>query len=315
MEILIIRQSAIGDIIFSSTILPYLKQAYPDSRISWFVRKYCKQVVSGFPEVDCIYTNISELLSKRFDLALDLQGLLRTSIILKIVRAKRKIGLGSKEGGQYLISEVVGRNASYQTADIDTFAHEYIYLGKYLTSNHQETLPYPSYKCQRSPYPPGYIAICPFTTRPQKFWMWENWHSLITQINKKYNLPCYILGSDQDIIPDSIYNSKELYFKDLTGKGDISWSFSVIQNAAATIAVDSGLGHFSILHHKPTVILFGSTIPYRKTDNPKCHILYHNLPCSPCGRRPICNSEYYCMRTIQANQVMKSLAVSLQECI
>lgn len=299
--------SAIGDIIFAATILPYLKQAYPDSHISWLTKPGMKLVASGFSQITRAVDSLHQIRNEVFDIAIDMQGLLKTALLLLRVKAKRKIGLGSKEGSSLLVDELVPRDQSYLTEDSTIFAHEYVYLGKYL-SQHHRTLPYPSYQSLENSFSSQkYVAICPFTTRDQKHWLWPHWQSLIDKINTQLHLPCYILGSATDTVPLNINGDN----KNLCGRGDIEWSFSVLQHADAVVSVDTGLGHYAVLHHKPVVLLFGSTIPYQHSLNPNMSILYQALPCSPCGRRPICGGEFNCMRMLTPDDVFQRLQTAI----
>ena len=73
------------------------------------------------------------------------------------------------------------------------------------------------------------------------------------------------------------------------------------------IGVDTGLTHLAIAHDRTTLTLFGSTCPYRFTDNPNATVIYKALPCAPCKRRPICDGAYTCMSNIQPDDVLKWL--------
>ena len=51
-NILIIRMSAIGDIVMSSSLAQGLKQKYPDARISWLVQPGMNQLLKNNPYAD-----------------------------------------------------------------------------------------------------------------------------------------------------------------------------------------------------------------------------------------------------------------------
>ena len=54
-KILIIRLSAIGDIVHSLTIADCLRHFYPNSRIDWVVSDKCKGIVENNPLLDNVY--------------------------------------------------------------------------------------------------------------------------------------------------------------------------------------------------------------------------------------------------------------------
>ncbi|MDI9347736.1 MAG: glycosyltransferase family 9 protein [Methylacidiphilales bacterium] len=325
MKILIIRLSAIGDLVFTSTILPYLTVHYPNVHITWLVKKQFATMVSGFEGVNKVisfdsnnlFSSITLIRNEQYDLALDLQGLLKTSLLLLITRAYRKIGLGSSEGGQWLIREVITKKSQCYNKDSDLFGHEYRNLGWYLTGQEkrQDQVNYTFSKeiinkrkefIEKLPHR-EYIVICPFTTRMQKTWPWENWKRLVLLLASRTEYTIVVLGSEFDKfpIPHELKDSSKLIVA--CGFGSIEWSFAVIQGAKAVVSVDTGLGHFASLMNKPTVLLFGSTRPYLKTSNDSSRILFKNLPCSPCHRRPICDGVYHCMRMNSPQEVVENL--------
>ena len=56
---------------------------------------------------------------------------------------------------------------------------------------------------------------------------------------------------------------------------------------------------------RPTVMLFGSTRPYTVTTRDNVDVLYHDIHCAPCRRRPTCNGAYTCMKMLAVGDVLK----------
>lgn len=48
-RILIVRLSAIGDVVMASAILPALRQTYPDAQITWLVEPVVAPLLEGHP--------------------------------------------------------------------------------------------------------------------------------------------------------------------------------------------------------------------------------------------------------------------------
>lgn len=113
MRILIIKTSALGDIIHSLPVLSYLKQAAPEASIDWVVEEAFQELLSGNPLVNRLFTVAfkrwkntplslstiqeicklrSELGSVDYDLVFDLQGNTKSGLICWLTRARQKIG-------------------------------------------------------------------------------------------------------------------------------------------------------------------------------------------------------------------------------
>ena len=58
---------------------------------------------------------------------------------------------------------------------------------------------------------------------------------------------------------------------------------------------------------RPTVAIFGSTVPYRSGGRAALRVLWLGLPCSPCHRRPTCGGAFTCLREISPEQVIAAL--------
>jgi len=103
MRIAIVRLSALGDIINSSLILQFIKQAHPQARIEWICEEAFAPIIMNHPLLDQVHTvaikrakktkslsllvqTISKLRSLGdFDRIIDLQGLLKSAIVARFI--------------------------------------------------------------------------------------------------------------------------------------------------------------------------------------------------------------------------------------
>ena len=132
-RILIVRTSAIGDVVFASALPGAIRRAHPDAHIAWLVEPGIHELLLADPDIDEVITWSKaewvklwksgrrlellgrvralrrELHARRFDMALDLQGLMKSGFLTWLSGAPRRVGLGSKEGSQLLMSEVIPR--------------------------------------------------------------------------------------------------------------------------------------------------------------------------------------------------------------
>ncbi len=99
-SILVIRTSAIGDVVFASPFAAALRRTYPQAHVAWLVQPSIGSLLEADPNIDeivpwpqgewrrlwrgrhwlqlarSVRTFSRELRARRFDLAIDLQGLL-----------------------------------------------------------------------------------------------------------------------------------------------------------------------------------------------------------------------------------------------
>jgi len=335
-SILIIRLSAIGDIIMASPLIGVLRQRYPQAHIAWLVQDEGRELIEKHPLVDetivwrrrrwrelwrskrfmLLFREIKDLVKllrqRRFDLVLDLQGLLKSAIWAWCSGARQRIGLDSREGSERLMTRVV------TTTDTDTrIGSEYRALVEALglpedAFRLQPALSdadrqYADQLIQQQDLGQGYVVLCPFTTRPQKHWMAERWPSLAAQIRTQFNLDVVMLGGpgDQDAARAMLSNDNAVI--NLVGTTRLRQAGAVIARARALVGVDTGLTHMGVACGIPVIALFGSTCPYRRTDLETTRVLYKDLPCAPCRRNPVCDGRFDCMQQISVTEVVDTL--------
>ncbi|MCB1180538.1 MAG: glycosyltransferase family 9 protein [Chlamydiia bacterium] len=103
-KFLIIKTSALGDIIQSFPVVTYLKRKFPRCLIDWVVEKKHRELVDAHPQIDDVIpfnrANISSyrlMIKKKFyEAAFDLQGNIKSGLLLSQARAKKKVGFGFK---------------------------------------------------------------------------------------------------------------------------------------------------------------------------------------------------------------------------
>ncbi len=117
---LIIKPSALRDIVHGLQVAASIKAQRPEWRISWIVRDIFSPLVRSSTAVDQVYVFrrnegargflrlMREVRQKNFDLVLDFQGLLRTGLMTKWSRGKRKVGrTDAREGAGMFYNEKI----------------------------------------------------------------------------------------------------------------------------------------------------------------------------------------------------------------
>ncbi len=129
MKIGIVRLSSLGDIIVSGVFMPFLKECLKDCKIDWFVdSRFCEILESG-EILDGIYPlelkenlksfkilklkHIACKLAKleRYDILIDMQGLIKSAIIGKIIPHKHFVGFDFLSARESLSSFAYSKKA------------------------------------------------------------------------------------------------------------------------------------------------------------------------------------------------------------
>jgi len=336
--ILLVRLSSIGDILFASPLVATLRRAYPKAHIAWLVQPEYRSLLQYHPDLDDIVvcpigkwrqhwrrrrfaalageiSALRKLLrSSRFDLALDLQGLLKSGLLTRLSGAPERIGLGSREGSRWLMTRTFPRGGDSQRV-----GSEYLYLADALGLPAKDFLMEIHYGADEDEFAldlidregltGGFAVICPFTTRPQKHWLCSCWAELSDRLCADLGLSVVVLGGPGDREgAEYIVDTAAGRLVDLVGRTTLLQAAALIDRSALLVGVDTGLSHMGIAFGRPSLLLFGSTCPYLDTARANARVLYHRMDCSPCKRNPTCEGAFTCMRSIEVDEVLAAAA-------
>lgn len=320
-RLLIVRQSALGDIVFATALLAGLRAAWPDATIHWLAQAGFAGVLDSEVEagqLDAVirvpaglYRSPRALLAlrrqlgeARYDLVIEAQGLAKSRLLAALAPGARRLGFASREPLGFVLHESLPKGG-----DVRDIASEYRYLAQALTGQ-----PAPAPRLHVSArarqravetlaaagVAPGYIALCPFTTRPQKHWIDAHWPELIARLDR----PCAILGGPGDREhAERLVAASGGRAISLAGRSRLDEVAAFLEQAALVIGVDTGLTHIGTAVRRPTLALFGSTCPYLGGAESPLTVLYDALPCAPCKRHPTCAGRYDCLRGITPARV------------
>jgi lipopolysaccharide heptosyltransferase I len=119
-KIAIIKLSAIGDVVHALPVASALRERYPDAHLAWIVQGKCREILEGNPDLDEViifdkdrwlldlpyphktasilwemYRFGSRLRRAGFDLAIDLQGLIKSGVLTWLTGAGTRIGFSA----------------------------------------------------------------------------------------------------------------------------------------------------------------------------------------------------------------------------
>ena len=343
MKILIIKPSSLGDVIHALPFLNAVKESFPAARIDWVISKNLKGILEDNPLINELIIfnkdawksvkNLPETLSdisslrktlqsKRYDMVVDLQGLLRSGLIAFSTPGTSKIGFAdSREGSRYFYDKKVSANGASHAVD------RCLVVAKEIGAR-VNNVAFPLHIDNAASLKikkligdlDEYIVIVPSARWLTKRWPAERFASLI----KKVSAPCVITGSKGDMkiaqkimghkLQSTEHRVQNTAHKDkvinLCGKTGLKELVALIAGAKAVVSNDSGPMHIAAALDIPTVAIFGPTDPsktgpYGWQTNRRLRVLKADIPCSPC-RKKKCD-EFICMENISVEMVLKAL--------
>jgi lipopolysaccharide heptosyltransferase I len=291
-NILIIKPSALGDIVHALPVLSSLRGRFPEAKVTWLVNKSFAPLLECTEGLDAIlpfdrkgmsrwYCNPADfctlrqfrriLRAGRFDLVLDLQGLLRSAIFAKMTGCPRRIGLKeAREFASLFYTRQVARPADsvhildYYFALLKEIGVETCLPDCPLTapaaareSIHQKLR-------ENNLSPKQFAVLIPGSAHAYKCWPAEPFANVAEALHHHYGWPAVVVGTQSErVYADAIRAAASTPVVDLTGQTAIPELIALFEQAGAVVSNDTGPGHIALAVKTPGVIIFGNTNPLR----------------------------------------------------
>ncbi len=342
MNILIVKLSSIGDVVHSLPMLKALRGKYPQARITWVVKPFCKEIIEGSPYLDdvivfergkwCDMKNAScaireffrlirDLRSRRFDMVVDLQGLFYTGLITFLSGSPLRLGFANARECSHLFY-----NRKIQVPTMDLHAVDrYNLMAKELGIGPVS----PDFTIQVADQDRQFvedffrqhevlrrdaplIAMNASARWVTKQWNVEKFAQLADALHDQWGATVVLIGSQEDIaLVEKVRAAMQSRPVDATGKTNLKQLVALLRQADLLITNDTGPMHIASSVGTPTVALFGPTDPRRTGPYGPGHVVItKNVFCSPCFRKR-CPNEMLCMEILTTNDVLAQLRAGL----
>ena len=327
-RVLIIRLSAIGDVVFASPLVAACRKRYPNNEIDWLAEGVVRPLLTDLPDLTqvvlwprqesqdlwrekrifallrAVMAFRQKLRERNYDLVIDAQGLVKSAFLSWLTGSPQRIGFKSKEPNGVFLTQRFDKSITPRISS------EYLALADTLgwdTSNFEMVLGLSQLDNKRSidiAPQEAYVVIAPFTTRPQKHWTHAHWRALIEQlVDAGHRVACLGGPADRE---EATALLEGLTVMNWVGAYPLGVSAGLVKQSSGVIGVDTGLTHMGIAAGVPTLALFGSTCPYLETGRDNVRVIYHGLECAPCRRNPTCGGRFDCMVGITAEEALSA---------
>ena len=265
---LIVRLSALGDAVCSLPAAAALKAGFPGCHVAWAVDPRFAAVPEACGAVDEVVpiTHRFQRVEGRFDAALDLQGLLKSGLVVARAKAREKVGYHWQREGSALFSRRVPPDpTSFHVVD------QYIDVTRALggvmdraefslTPKHDAVL-----EVRRKLKARGVVGRFALVNAGAG-WVTKRWPPAhFAALIDRLDLPVVLLGGKGDaaIAQETIDLCKKNRPASLVGETNVAELIALVRLASVHVGGDTGSTHLAAAMDVPAVGLYGLTRPQR----------------------------------------------------
>ena len=274
MRVLISRLSALGDVVCSLPAATAFKRSFPDAHVTWVVDPRFAGIVECCASVDEIVRFKPSLTTvpkfdTPFDVAIDLQGLLKSALGISRAKAKSKLGYHwQREGARFFSSPVTPDPTSFhvvdQYVDVARAAGASADRAEFCLVPKAEDVAIVHEKLSSSGVGERFVIANAGAGWASKRWPAASFAGLSRELTKN-GLPLVLIGGkgeeDTATVNEVIAAGGEVV--NLVGQTNVRELVAAIAKAAVHVGGDTGSTHIAAALGVPAVGLYSITNPRR----------------------------------------------------
>lgn len=337
-RILLIKLSALGDIVMTLPLLPAIQNRFPQAKIDWLVnksfqdllknQKYLHQILlfqrkewgrkSFWKNRQTFFQLLRDLKNSHYDLVLDFQGLLRSGFLAFCTHAPQRVGFAN---AREMAPLFYTHKVSVPTLDVHAFdRYQSLVESVGVTVSHPPIYEIPLeeeaiqfVEKHLSGYPPPFVGIVPQTMWKTKIWGTEKLIEVLKKISP-FVTPVLFGSADGAEEAEQLQSACAGKAINLIGKTNLSQLFAFLHRMNVVLTNDSGPMHMAATLKVPVVAIFGPTNPIRTGPflwaPQKIFHATDQVACAPCYRR-VCPTQLECMAAVSPQAVSDYLLHTL----
>jgi heptosyltransferase I len=341
-RILIVKLSAIGDIIHTLPAVAALRRAYPEAWLAWIVERAGASLLRGNPDLDELITVDTHawranwwmglrqiwyvtrhLRRASFDLCIDFQGLLKSALFAYVSGAPQRLGFPRqlcREPLSVVFTNLRGPLVD-PTAHVVDQAVELLQALGVTTSERRFTIPLTDADEHfaervwrelglRSDVP--VVVLYPGAAWKTKRWGELNFARLNDALIRRFQVRTLLTwGPGEEFLVQRVARATA-YTPAIAPATTLLQLAALIARCRVFVGGDTGPLHLAAAVGTPTVALFGPSSPQRNGPYGPGHVVLHRqLPCSHCYQRT-CN-HWECLPGIEVETVVNAVGSLLEK--
>lgn len=277
-RILIVRLSAIGDVIHGLPVLNALREALPQAFLGWVVEGRASCLLQGHPALDqlisvprgwlksprAILRLRRQLRELAFDMTIDVQGLTKSAVAAWLAGAKRRIGFDGVKGrelSRWLNTELVPSTAAHI---VDSNLELLRPLGitsptvRFELPETAEDRGAAERIIRRVGLESGYVLMNPGAGWPSKLWPAKRFAAVSQHIARTWHLPSIVVwaGKQEQALAHEVVANSQGYAWQAPATSLLELA-ALARRARLFVASDTGPLHLAAAVGTPCVGMFG----------------------------------------------------------
>jgi lipopolysaccharide heptosyltransferase I len=340
-RVLIVRLGALGDIVHAIPVAAAIRRAHPSARIDWLVSAKHREILDLVPVIDrrlaindrpsngpepagaagaTLVAAVRELRRSRYDVAIDLQGLIKSALLARSSGASRVIGFSSRYAREglarafYTEAHDPGRGGIYDPRETRHVVD--INLGLLETVGIAVSRPeFPidavdSAPARRAAEQTGgrYALLNPGAAWPNKRWPPERLGALAAAIRDAHGLMSVVLwGPGEEALAAAAVaaSSGAAVITDPTTIADI---VALARGAAVMVSGDTGPTHIATAVGTPLVGIYGPTRAVRNGPMAAGDVTVSRDTICQCHHLRQCKLDRMCLLDIEVAEVADAVS-------
>jgi lipopolysaccharide heptosyltransferase I len=321
-RILLVRLGAMGDLVHALPAAAALRRAFPHARIDWVVDRRHRALLDLVPIIDrriaiettaarSVLDAVRELRRNRYDVALDLQGLLKSAVLARLSGAPRVIGFSAT-----LLRERVARVFYTETAG-STSSHV---IRKNLSLLAALEVPHAAVEFpleirnpeiaaaarQRLGIPgdQAFAIVNPGAAWPNKRWPAVYFAEVAVALRARHSLPSIVLwGPGEEQLAQDVADAAQGAAA-VAPPTTLAELVSLAKAAALMVSGDTGPLHIAGAMGTPLVGIYGPTKPERNGPWDSSDVWVSRYESCRCHYQRQCREQRWCLLDLSPKDVI-----------
>ncbi|MDI6853301.1 MAG: putative lipopolysaccharide heptosyltransferase III [Deltaproteobacteria bacterium] len=335
-RILVIKLKQPGDVLVSTPVLAALKEAWPEARVSYLVRRGTEEMLADHPLLDGLYAAergrgswreswrlIRELRRQRFDLALELSGGDRGAFFAWASGAGERIGFARARQPFWQRCGLFTRLLPRPPARLHMVEHDLEAVRALGVSprsprlqffwNREAEAKIQAWLADRRLSPQNYAVMHPGAGWRFKCWTPQGYARVVESLMSDWHLPVVLTGSraehEGELLREILAECRTQPLN-LAGELTLKELGALIAKARFFFGMDSAPMHLAAAVDTPAAVLFGPSGVFNWGPWGTGHlVITKDWECVPCGRDGCQGSKVSrCLVELSPEEVLQRLS-------